>query len=273
MKPNKLKQNDKIVILSPSGKVGEERVREASKVFENWGLEVTFGENAFNKFNKFAGTDEERASDLQKALDNPKIKAIMCSRGGYGLVRIIDKLDFTEFVKNPKWIVGFSDVTVLHNHIHTNFGVSTIHATSPNSFETTPKIALESIRKALFFDNYQLETEFNNQEIVGGNLAIVYSLLGTNSDINTDGKVLLLEEIGEHAYNVDRMLFGLKKAGKFNKLKGLIIGCFTGTKEEEEFGFTVKEIIENCTQEFDFPVQFDLPVGHVDDNRAVILGK
>ena len=272
MKPNPLKKGDKIIILSPSGKVGEERVREASKVYESWGLEVVFGKNTFNQFNKLAGTDEERTFDLQKALDDPEIKAIMCSRGGYGLVRIIDDLDFTKFMENPKWIVGFSDITVLHNHINTHCGIATIHATMPNSFVSTPKVAMNSLKEALFNENYQLETEFKNEEIVGGNLAIVYSLLGTNSDINTDGKVLLIEEIGEYAYQIDRMFFGLKKAGKLAKLKGVLVGQFVGTKEDD-FGFLVKEIIENCIKDNDYPIQYNLPIGHIDDNRAIVLGK
>ena len=272
MKPNPLKKGDKIIVISPSGKVEEEKIKEASKVYESWGLEVVFGENTFNKFNKLAGTDSERTADLQNALDDPEIKAIMCSRGGYGLVRIIDKLDFTKFMKNPKWIVGFSDVTVLHNHINKNCGIATIHAAMPNSFDSTPELAMESLKNSLFDENYQLSTRFENKEIVGGNLAIIYSLLGTNSDIDTEGKVLLLEEIGEYAYQVDRMFFGLKKAGKLANLKGLLIGQFTNMTDDK-FGFSVKEIIENCTKEYDFPIEYNVPVGHVEDNKAIVLGK
>ncbi len=271
MRPNKLKAGDEVVIISPSGRVNKEKIEIAAKQLEAWGLKVNFGTHAFSFFNKLAGKDEDRLSDLQQALDNPKIKAVFCSRGGYGLVRIIDKLDFSGFKKKPKWIVGFSDVTVLHNHIHTHTGIATLHAPMPNSYDTTPEVALTSLKEALFTENYQLPTSLSKEKIVGGNLAIVYSLLGTNSDIDTDGKVLFLEEIGEYAYNIDRMIHGLKKAGKFNKLKGLLVGQFSGTKEDD-FGFTVQEIIENCTQEFDFPIIYDIPVGHVDDNRALVLG-
>jgi muramoyltetrapeptide carboxypeptidase len=271
MKPVVLKKKDSIIILSPSGRVDEEKVRENSKILESWGLKVEFGIYTFDIHNKLAGKDEDRASDLQQALDNPNIKAIFCSRGGYGLVRIIDQLDFTKFKQNPKWIVGFSDVTVLHNHVHTHTGIATLHAPMANSYDTTPEIALNSLKESLFEDNYQLATPLSNETIVGGNLAIVYSLLGTNSDIDTDGKVLFLEEIGEYAYNIDRMIHGLKKAGKFDNLKGLLVGQFSGTKDDE-FGYSVKEIIENCTQEFDFPIFYDIPVGHVDDNRALVLG-
>jgi len=271
MKPPALKKGDSVIVLSPSGRVNEEKVRENSKILESWGLTVSFGKHAFSFFNKLAGKDENRLHDLQQALDNPNIKAIFCSRGGYGLVRIIDKLELSGFVKNPKWIVGFSDVTVLHNHIHTHTGIATLHAPMVNSYDSTPEIGITSLKQALFTDNYQLPTSFNKKTIVGGNLAIVYSLLGTNSDIDTSGKVLFLEEIGEYAYNIDRMIHGLKKAGKFNKLNGLLIGQISGTKEDD-FGFTVQEIIENCTQEYDFPIYYNIPVGHVDDNRALVLG-
>lgn len=271
MRPNNLIPGDKVLILSPSGRVNEEKVRENSKLLESWGLEVKFGNHTFDIHHKLAGKDKDRASDLQSAFDDPEIKAIFCSRGGYGLVRIIDQLDFSKFLQNPKWIIGFSDVTVLHNQLN-NLGVATIHAPMVNSYDSTPEIALDSLKSVLFEEDYQLENQFNNTEIVGGNLAIIYSLLGTDSDIQTVGKVLLIEEIGEYAYNIDRMIHGLKKAGKFNELAGLLVGQFTGTKDDE-FGYSVQEIIENCTQEFDFPIHYNIPVGHVKDNRAVVLGK
>jgi muramoyltetrapeptide carboxypeptidase len=270
MRPNSLKKGDKVIVISPSGKVEEERVRISCKHLESWGLEVVFGKHAFDVFNKLAGKDEDRASDLQFALDDISIKAMFCSRGGYGLVRIIDSLDFSNFKKNPKWVVGFSDVTVLHNHINT-INIATIHGPMPNSFESTPEAAMESLKSALFEPNYQLANPFEGEQIVGGNLAIFYSLLGTNSDINTQGKVLLLEDIGEYAYNIDRMIFALKKAGKFEGIKGLLIGQFSGIKEDD-FGFSVQQIIENCISEYDFPIHYNIPVGHVDDNRAVVLG-
>lgn len=270
MRPNALKQGDKIIVISPSGKVGEEKVRLACKELESWGLQVVFGNHTFDVFNKLAGKDEDRARDLQSALDDESIKAIFCSRGGYGLVRIIDSIDFTKFKKHPKWIVGFSDVTVLHNHIN-SMNIATLHGPMPNSFESTPEIALDSLKSALFDENYQLPNPFEGEEIVGGNLAIIYSLLGTNSDIDTKGKVLLLEDIGEYAYNIDRMIFAIKKAGKFEGIKGLLIGQFSGIKEDD-FGFSVKQIINNCISDYDFPIHYDIPVGHVDDNRAIVLG-
>ena len=270
MRPSVLKKSDKIIILSPSGKVEEESIRLACKKLEAWGLNVQFGSHAFDVYNKLAGKDEDRISDLQLALDDESIKAIFCSRGGYGLVRIIDSIDFSAFKINPKWIIGFSDVTVLHNHINL-MNIATIHGPMPNSFKSTLETAMNSLKSALFDKNYQLANPFLGEEIVGGNLAIVYSLLGTNSDIDTKGKVLLLEDIGEYTYNIDRMIFALKKAGKFEGIKGLLVGQFSGIKKDG-FGFSVQEIIENCIAEYDFPIHYDIPVGHVYDNRAVVLG-
>lgn len=270
MRPSVLKKSDKVIVISPSGKVEEESIRLACKKLEAWGLNVQFGFHAFDVYKKLAGKDEDRAADLQLALDDKSIKAIFCSRGGYGLMRIIDSIDFSAFKVNPKWVVGFSDVTVLHNHINL-MNIATIHGPMPNSFKSTPEIAMNSLKSALFESDYQFANPFVGEEIVGGNLAIIYSLLGTNSDIHTKGKVLLLEDIGEYAYNIDRMIFALKKAGKFEGIKGLLIGQFSGIKEDS-FGFSVQEIIENCIAECDFPIHYDIPVGHVNNNKAVVLG-
>lgn len=269
---DKLKIGDKVAVISPAGKVEEEKIMSAIKILEDWGLKVQLGKHAFDVFNKMAGKDEDRLKDLQDAIDNPNIKAIFCSRGGYGLVRIIDKVNWSKFTDNPKWIIGFSDVTVLHNQLN-KMGVPSIHAPMPNSYHSTPNEALLSLKNALFKNNYQYNHElFLNNEVVGGNLSIVYSLLGTNSDVDTDGKVLFLEEIAEYAYNVDRMFFALKKAGKLDKLKGLAIGYFTDIKDDN-FGISIKDIILNITKEYNYPVVFDIKAGHEDDNHAIILGK
>ena len=268
-----LQKGDKVAVISPSGRVNEEKINQAICVLQNWGLEVVFGNNTFNVFNKLAGTDNERLIDLQWALDNEEIRAIFCARGGYGLVRIIDGVNWSKFTAKPKYIIGFSDVTVLHNHINKNIGAPTIHAAMPNSFESASEESLASLHQALFNENYQYDLPlFNDNEVVGGNLAIVYSLLGTNSDIDTDNKVLFLEDIGEYAYQIDRMMYGLKKAGKLDKLKGLAVGYFTNI-EVDSFGFSVEEIIENVTKEYDYPVIFNLKAGHEDDNRAIVLGR
>jgi muramoyltetrapeptide carboxypeptidase len=268
-----LKKGDKVAVISPSGRVNEEKIKLAVQKIEEWGLNVVFGKNTFNIFNKLAGTDKERLSDLQWALDDDEIKAVFCTRGGYGLVRIIDEVNWSKFTAKPKFIIGFSDVTVLHNHVNKHIGIPTIHGLMPNSFESATQESIQSLHDALFNEKYQYDLPlFNNNEIVGGNLAIVYSLLGTNSDIDTDGKVLFLEEISEYAYQIDRMMHALKKAGKLNKLKGLAIGYFTDINNDG-FGFSVKEIIENVTKEYNYPVIYDVKAGHENDNRAIVLGR
>lgn len=267
-----LKKGDKVAVISPSGRVNEEKIRLATNKLEEWGLEVVFGNHTFNIFNKLAGTDTERLNDLQWALDDEEIRAVFCSRGGYGLVRIIDEVNWSKFTAKPKFIIGFSDVTVLHNHVNKHLRIPTIHAAMPNSYDVASQESLQSLYDALFTTNYQYDLPIlKENEVVGGNLAIVYSLLGTNSDINTEGKVLFLEEISEYAYNVDRMMHGLKKAGKLNNLKGLAIGYFTNIKDDS-FGLTIKEIINNLTQEYNYPVVYGIKSGHEDDNRAIVFG-
>lgn len=272
-KLNPLKKGDKVAVISPSGRVNEEKIKLAVQQLEAWGLEVFFGNNTFNIFNKLAGTDAERLSDLQEALDNEEIKAVFCTRGGYGLVRIIDEVNWSKFTAKPKLIIGFSDVTVLHNHVNKHISLPTIHAAMPNGYEVATQESLQSLHDALFNENYQYDLPlFKEHEVVGGNLAIVYSLLGTNSDIDTDDKVLFLEEISEYAYQIDRMMHGLKKAGKLNNLKALAIGYFTDITDDS-FGFSVNEIIENVTKEYNYPVIYDVKSGHEDDNRAIVLGR
>lgn len=267
-----LKKGDKVVVLAPSGRVDEVKIKKNIQLLLNWGLEVTFGKHTFDQHNKLAGKDEDRLHDLQTALDNPDIKAIFCARGGYGLVRIVDDINWETFKKHPKWIVGFSDITVLHNEVH-NLGFPSIHAPMPNSYDTTPVEVIDKLHEALFTNDYQYNLNMLSQApVVGGNLAIVYSLLGTNSDIDTRDKILFLEDIGEYAYNIDRMFRALKKAGKLDHIKALVLGYFTNIKDDN-FGFTVEEIINDVTKNYNYPVIFGLKVGHEDENYPLILGK
>lgn len=271
MKMQKLKIGDRVAIISPSGKVNKEKVLKSIKVINGWGLEVVIGKNAFNTFNKMAGTDQERLFDLQWAIDNPKVKAILCTRGGYGLVRIIDRLDWTKFKENPKWIIGFSDITVLHSVIH-NLGFQSIHGPMLNSYDSTPKNVLDNLKELLFNNNLQYNNDlFKQNKVVGGNLCIIYSLLGTNNDIDTKGKILFLEDIDEYAYNVDRMLHALKKAKKLDDLKGLSLGYFTNIKDDG-FGISIKQIILNVTKEYDYPIVFDIKAGHESNNYPILFG-
>ena len=284
VKPPNLKKGDTIIILSPAGRVRDKTSVDAGiELANHWGLVVFFGNHMLSQDNTFAGTDEQRTEDLQKALDNPSIKAIWAARGGYGAVRIIDDLDFTKFMEHPKWIIGYSDITVLHNKIH-DLGFQTIHGQMPLTLDLEDPIQKESIvtlHKALFGKqvSYKLESSKFNRigestgQIVGGNLSIVYSMLSSNTDLDMSGKVLFIEDVGEALYHIDRMMISLKRAGYFNNCKGLVVGDFRLKKNEGNgFGKTLEEIILEAVEGTDFPVIFNFPAGHVDDNRAIILG-
>lgn len=284
IKPDFLKKGDTIIILASAGRIkSKESIEAGIKLAKKWGLVVTYGKHLYTINNTFAGTDEQRLEDLQNALDNPTIKAIWSARGGYGYVRIIDGLDFTEFKKHPKWIIGYSDVTVLHNKLH-NLGYQSIHGQMPSTLDLKDSIQQKSIvalKKSLFGEKlkYKLQASERNRngkaegEIVGGNLSILYSMLGSDTSLNTDGKILFIEDVGEALYHIDRMMISLKRAGYFKNCKGLIVGNFRLKKNEgNKFGKTLKDIILEAVEGTDFPVVFDFPAGHVDDNRALVLG-
>ena len=280
--PSVLKKGDKVAIVATAKRITQEEVSFAVQLIESWGLDVVLGKHLFDIHHQFAGTDENRLSDFQTALNNPDIKAIICARGGYGTVRIVDKIDFSVFQKHPKWIVGYSDITVFHSHIFTHFKTETIHSTMLISFPTNTPEALESLRKALFGEKteYTIPHHTLNRigtvsaPIVGGNLSILQNVAGTNSDISTAGCILFLEDLDEYLYHIDRMMHNLKKSGKLNKLAGLIVGGMTVMKDNPvPFGKTAEEIIWDAVKEFDYPVCFNFPCGHIDDNRSLILGR
>jgi muramoyltetrapeptide carboxypeptidase len=284
MTPPYLKPGDKIGIVSTARKITHEELQPAIACFEKEGFEIVFGKNLFKELNQFSGTDDERAEDLQLMMDNPEIKAILCARGGYGTVRIVDKLDFKLFRKNPKWICGFSDVTVLHSHIWQNFGIETIHSIMPVQLKKlggesdAAKTLVRSLKGGLLhyqFPAHELNREGNAEGIlVGGNLSILYSLLGSVSDIDTAGKILFIEDIDEYLYHIDRMMMALKRAGKLDKLKGLVVGGMSDMKDNAiPFGNTAEEIILDAVKEFDYPVCFNFPAGHIDANCAIYLGR
>ncbi|MDB4533809.1 LD-carboxypeptidase [Vicingaceae bacterium] len=281
-KPPNLKEGDKVVILSTARKISEVEIAPAVKVFEDWGLTVFFGDNLHKEENQFSGTTEQRTSDLQVALDDDEVKAIFCARGGYGTVKIIDEIDFSKFNKNPKWIVGYSDVTVLHNHINQNFRIETLHATMPINFKSNSAGSLESLKIALFGKglNYEFEPHQLNRngssagEVVGGNLSIIYSLTGTNSQIDTKGKILFIEDLDEYIYHVDRMMMNLQRAGILSELSGLVVGGMSDMNDNViPYGKSAKEIIIESVELYGYPVCFDFPAGHIDDNRALIMGR
>ncbi|MFY0602486.1 MAG: LD-carboxypeptidase [Flavobacteriaceae bacterium] len=284
--PPYLKKGDTIAIVASAGilKNKKEVIEKAKKTAESWGLHVVVGSNVFNQNNHFAGTDIERASDFQKVLDDSSVKAIWCARGGYGSVRILDRLDFTKFLEHPKWVIGYSDITALHNQIH-NLGVATIHGMMGSSFQFDEEEIKESVltlKKALFGElkNYTLPSSKYNKkgnakgQLVGGNLTLLMTMLGSESSINTKDKILFIEEIGEYKYHIDRMLQSLKRAGYFNHCKGLIVGDMSNIKKNTtQWGSSIEQLILDVVSEYNFPVLFDFPAGHETDNRALVLGR
>jgi muramoyltetrapeptide carboxypeptidase len=280
IQPPYLRKGDKIAIVASARKISLEEIQPAIDILKIWGLEVVLSKNLFKSDNQFSGTDNERAEDLQMMLDDASVRAIISARGGYGTIRIIDKIDFTKFKQHPKWIVGYSDITVLHSHIH-NLGVETLHATMPINFTKNVE-ATESLRKALFGEQliYEIENHPQNKkgicegELVGGNLSLLYALTGSVSDINTEGKILFIEDLDEYLYHIDRMMLNLKRSGKLNHLAGLLVGGLTDMKDNAiPFGKTVEEIILDAVKEYNYPVCFNFPAGHVDRNMAICLGK
>lgn len=281
--PPFLKSGDAIGICAVARKVSPEEMQEAITILETWGLKVVLGKNLYGSENQYSGTDAQRAADLQNFLDDEKIKAVISGRGGYGTLRIIDQLNFTSFKKNPKWIVGYSDITVLHSHIHQNFHIATLHATMPINFEKD-KYSTESLRMALFGEKLSYETKNDcivknkigvaQGQLIGGNLSLLYALQGSVSDIDTNGKILLLEDLDEYLYHIDRMLLSLKRSGKLEGIKGLIIGGMNDMKDNAvPFGKTAEQIISEAVAEYDFPVCYGFPSGHGIKNYALPLGK
>lgn len=275
-----LNKEDKIAFVAPAGKINPAVVDFAKEKMESWGLNVELGRHVFNEHFQYAGTDEERLYDLQKALDDESVKAILCARGGYGLIRIVDQLDFINFQKNPKWLIGFSDVSILHSFLQSNFGIETLHA--PMAAGLKDEVSADTLRKGLFGEplNYELDTHFLSKPgnasavLSGGNLAILCSIIGSDSDIDTQGKILFIEDVGEYLYRLDRMMWTLKRSGKLDQLAGLIVGEFNDMKDNTgPFGKTAYEIISDAVKDYNYPVCFGFPAGHKKDNRALILGR
>jgi muramoyltetrapeptide carboxypeptidase len=279
--PPHLKKGDQVAIVCPAKKLPG-RIDDAVEVLREWGLEVLIGDSVYASENQFAGSDELRRKDLQRFLDDPEVKAIISGRGGYGTMRIIDELDFTGFCMHPKWIVGFSDITVLLSHVLELCNVMSIHGQMPYTFKNASLESLESLRKALFGEQitYKYNSSFQNRPgraegiLIGGNLTMLTMLQGSVSEIDYTDKILFLEDVGEPEYAIDRMMRMLKRSGMLASLKGLIVGAFSGVQEEEiPFGQSPEEIIMNVVKDYDYPVCFNFPTGHIDDNRAMVLGK
>jgi len=282
--PPYLQPGDTIAIVAPARKVSKDEIKAGIQILESLGLKVITAPHLYGECNQYSGTDAERTSDLQLMLDHPSVKAIFAARGGYGALRIIDYLDFKSFCLNPKWVVGFSDVTVLHSHIHTQFGIETLHAAMPFTFPADGSgcEAIETLQKALFGEEllYSIPPfEFSvygdcRGTLVGGNLSILYALNSSISDLDTVGKVLFLEDLDEYLYHVDRMMLNLKRSGKLSRLAGLVVGGMTKMNDNlVPFGKTAEEIVSEAVSEYGYPVCFGFPAGHMEDNRALILGR
>ncbi|WP_051605429.1 LD-carboxypeptidase [Sediminibacter sp. Hel_I_10] len=286
IQPSYLKLGDTVAIVAPSGilKNRTDEVEKAVKLLESWGLNAVVGTHVFSQANHFAGTDAQRCEDFQQALDDPKIAAIWCARGGYGTVRILDKLDYTAFKKHPKWIIGYSDITALHNQVH-NEGYQSIHAlmcvSLPNDFNTI-KETISTFKSTIFGNpvDYTLKGSDYNKigeasgPLVGGNLTILHTMLGSKTGIDTTGKILFIEEIGEYKYHIDRMLQSLKRAGYFENCAGVIVGDMSRLRKNTTlWGTSIEQLILDALEDYNFPIAFNMPAGHEKDNRAMVFGK
>jgi muramoyltetrapeptide carboxypeptidase len=279
--PPYLQKGDTVAIVATARKNIDDNLKPAIELLKSWGLEVKIGSSIGLDLNQLAGTDEQRAKDFQEQLDNPNIKMIWCVRGGYGTVRMIDLLDFTKFKQNPKWIVGFSDVTVLHSHLNT-MGFKSIHGIMPVTVAKATKEAKETLRVALFNDErleYDLLPHPMNKfgkakgELVGGNLSILYSLFGSPSAIDCTDKILFIEDLDEYLYHIDRMMMNLKRNGCLESIKGILVGGMTKMKDNDiPWGKDALQIVEDVTKKYNIPIVYEFPAGHIKDNRALVFG-
>lgn len=283
--PPYLKPGDTIGIVCPAGYMSLEKAAECIRVLqEEWGYKVKIGKTlGSDSATYFSGTDEERLHDFQQMLDDDEVNAVLCGRGGYGMTRIIDTIDFKKFKKNPKWIIGFSDITVLHSHLYSNYYISSLHAPMAaafndagyiNRFVQSLKSAMEGVWARYTCDGHELNRKGEAiGELVGGNLSLLAHLVGTDSDIKTRGRILFIEDVGEYVYSTDRMLHQLKRSGKLKNIAGLIVGGFTDMKDTERpFGKDVYEIISDLVAEYDYPVCYGFPVSHGKENYALKMG-
>jgi muramoyltetrapeptide carboxypeptidase len=282
--PAYLKKGSTIGITCPAGFVSQDRVAYAVTLLRQWGFKVNVGATVGTEHFYFSGNDDARLIDLQQMLDDPEIDAILMGRGGYGMSRIIDRIDFTEFLRKPKWVCGFSDITVLHNHIQAQFGIPTFHSPMCGAFtpETAHSQHLANFLSAITGERltYNIHLSPNNRPgtaedvLTGGNLAILAHLTGSVSEVDTDNKILFIEDIGEQLYNIDRLFLNLKRARKLDKLAGLIVGGFTELQDTDRpFGQSVEDIIFDKVKEYSYPVCFNFPAGHQEKNYTLTLGK
>jgi len=282
LRPRNVQKGSKVGIVSTARAISLDELRPLLTLLESWGLEAKVGGSIGVVQDQYAGSDEQRRSDLQAMLDDDSIDAIWCARGGYGTVRIIDRLDFTNYLKHPKWLIGYSDVTVLHSHLH-NLGVETLHANMATEIAEKSALTRESVRRVLFGEEYQIEftpnESFGRQgsasgPLVGGNLSLLYGLIGSPSAIKTNGKIMFIEDLDEMLYHIDRMMLNLKRNGLLDELAALVVGGMSDMKDNTiPFGKTAEEIVWEAVEEYHYPVVFGAPAGHILDNRALIMGR
>lgn len=281
--PPSLRKGDTIAIVCPAGYMPAEKAATCIEALKEWGYQVKIGKTLGNQFHYFAGTDEERKADLQSMLDDPTVKAILCGRGGYGMSRIIDALDFSKFKKSPKWIIGYSDITLLHAHLYTHLKIASLHSPMAAAFNDGEfaNEYIQSLRKALKGSrlSYKTATHPFNQagkasgELIGGNLSLVAHMIGSKSSYNTKGKILFLEDVGEYVYNIDRMMIQLERSGMLSQLAGLVVGGFTEMKDTViPFGAAVTELIYERVRKYKYPICFDFPVSHSRENYPLKVG-
>lgn len=281
--PPYLKKGDTIGIVCPAGFMPYEKAATCIEILEQWGYKVKVGKTLGSQRGYFSGTDEERLTDLQQMLDDDTVQAVLCGRGGYGMGRIIDQIDFTRFKKKPKWVIGFSDITVFHAHVYRRYSVAGIHAPMAAAFNDLQykNEYVQSLRKVLTGKKTKYTSSshsFNKMgsvtaPLIGGNLSLIAHLVGTPSALKTKDHILFLEDVGEYIYNIDRMLYQLKRSGAFNEVAGVVIGLFSDMKDTVvPFGSTVYEVINEVLREYDFPVCYQFPVSHEKENYALKVG-
>jgi muramoyltetrapeptide carboxypeptidase len=280
--PVYLKPGDTIAITCPAGPMDKASLQKCADQFAAWGFKIKYGDTVGKKWQRFGGTDAQRTADFQNLLNDNSVDAIVFGRGGYGAMRMMDGIDWTQFVKKPKWLVGFSDITAFHCHINTNYGIATLHADMGNGYNGTVDDAAKTFFDSICGKLIDYKAEGNNLNrkgnaqgiLVGGNLSLIYAMQASKSELKTDGKILLVEDVSEYKYTVDRMMMNLKRSGKLEKLAGIIFGGFTATKadQEDEFPMSMEELLWDKVKEYNYPVCFGFPAGHLRQNLALKLG-
>lgn len=281
MLPTPLKKHDKICIISPSGSILPEYIDGATKLLENWGYSVLQGTHCREEYGRFAGTEAQRIADLQNALDDGSVRAILCSRGGYGLAQIIDKIDFSKFERSPKWLIGFSDITILHSAVN-NRDIASIHSIMAKHLteladDAPAVVQLKNILQGNF-PEYEFRWENLNRtgvatgKLIGGNLSVLAGMRGTPFDLKYENNILFIEDVDEEPYHIDRMMQNLRLGGVLSSISGLIVGQFSDCTEDPRMMKTIKEIIADAVSSYNYPVCFNFQAGHVDNNLPLVMG-